>query len=104
MRATEIKDRWFPELGGLTLRLLQVHRLMIEYLWEQNILRMSGGGINERTSDTHYQDLRELQDATLDSLFLRCRQLIGESELKWQRTRSDFSFSNSVSSQPSSPG
>ena len=100
-RATEIKDRWFPELGPLLVRLLHSHRLMIEYLWEQNILRMSGDAMHERGADTRYQDLRDLQDATLDSLFMRCRQLIGEGELKWSRTRSDFSFSNSLSSQPS---
>lgn len=101
-KASEIKDRWFPELGGLLVQLLRSHRLMMEYLWEQNILRMSGGSLHERSTDTRYQELRDLQDATLDSLFLRCRQLIGDSDPKWHRTRSDFSFSNSIHSQPSS--
>jgi hypothetical protein len=103
MRASEIKDRWFPELSSLMVRLLQSHRLMVEYMWEQNILRMSGGGATAPAGGARrLRELRDLQDATLDSLFLRCRQLIGESDLKWHRTRSDFSFSSSLNA--STPG
>ena len=55
-------------------------------------------------ADPRYHHLRDLQDAALDSLFLRCRQLIGEDDLNWSRTRSDFSFSSGMGmSHPSTP-
>jgi hypothetical protein len=56
-------------------------------------------------ADPRYHQLRDTQDAALDSLFLRCRELIGDSDSAWRRTRSDFSFSSGMGmhSRPSSP-
>jgi hypothetical protein len=102
LRASQIRDEWFPELAGLMVRLLQSHRMMMEYLWEQNLMHMGGGG-RAMHGDARYRELEDLQDATLDSLFLRVRELIGQNEMKWHRTRSDFSFSSgeNVPSHPS---
>lgn len=102
-QAVQIKDAHFPELTPLMLQLLQTHRALMQYLWEQNILRMT----HAAPSSPHYvqpayQQLRDTQDGALDSLFLRCRQLIGDDEVEWQRTRSDFSFSGDMN-VPSSP-
>jgi hypothetical protein len=105
-QAVQIKDEHFPELSRLMLQLLQMHRELMQYLWEENILRMSGAGTGRpHYADPRYHQLRDTQDAALDSLFLRCRQLIGERDTEWRRTRSDFSFSSSMggSSQPSVP-
>jgi hypothetical protein len=106
-QAVHIKDEHFPELSKLMVQLLQSHRELMQYFWEENILRMTHAGDARRPhyADPRYHQLRDLQDAALDSLFLRCRQLIGDSEREWTRTRSDFSFSNdmSVPSHPSSP-
>src|SRR5690606_8910940 len=78
-QAVQIKDQHFPELGRLMLQLLQTHRELMQYLWEQNILRVSGGGINRpHYADPRYHQLRDMQDAALDSLFLKCRELIGD--------------------------
>ena len=104
-QAVQIKDEHFPELARLMLQLLQTHRELMQYLWEENILRMSGGGSGRPYyADPRYHQLRDTQDAALDSLFMRCRQLLGESDSEWRRTRSDFSFSSGMlHSQPSSP-
>jgi len=105
-QAVQIKDQHFPNLSKLMVQLLQSHRELMRYLWEQNILRMTGGGsARPHYADPHYHQLRDEQDATLDSLFLQCRALIGETEVTWKRTRSDFTFSSQLSqpsSQPSS--
>lgn len=102
-QAVQIKDEHFPELGKLMLQLLQTHRELMQYLWEENILRMSGGGSGRpHYADPRYHQLRDTQDAALDSLFLRCREAIGESDTEWRRTRSDFSFSSGLS-LPSHP-
>jgi len=99
-KAVQIKDAHFPELSRLMVQLLQSHRELMQYLWEENILRMSGGGSGRpHYADPRYHQLRDTQDAALDSLFLRCRELIGES-VEWRRTRSDFTFSSQLS-QPS---
>jgi hypothetical protein len=103
MKAVQIKDEHFPELAGLMLQLLQTHRELMEYLWEENILRMTHAApLRAPGADSGYQDVRDRQDATLDSLFLRCRQLIGDTDVRWQRTQSDFSFSSSLNA-PSRP-
>lgn len=99
-QAVQIKDQHFPELSKLMLQLLQSHRELMQYLWEENILRMSGAGAERpHYADPRYHQLRDTQDAALDSLFLHCRDLIGDSELEWRRTRSDFSFSSGMGSQ-----
>lgn len=101
-QAVQIKDQHFPDLSKLMLQLLQSHRELMQYLWEQNILRMSGAGAaRPHYADPLYHQLRDAQDSTLDSLFLKCRELIGETGVEWKRTRSDFTFSSQMS-QPSS--
>ena len=105
-QACQIKDEHFPELGGLMVQLLQSHGELMQYFWEENILRMTHSGAGRpHYADPRYHLLRDMQDGALDSLFMRCRRLIGETESGWQRTRSDFSFSTgaSIPSQPSSP-
>jgi hypothetical protein len=105
-QAVQVKDQHFPELSGLMVQLLQTHRELMQYLWEENILRMThASAARPHYADPRYHQLRDRQDAALDSLFMRCRQLIGDREVKWQRTRSDFSFSSGLDlpSQPSSP-
>jgi hypothetical protein len=102
-QAVRIKDGDFPELAPLMLKLLQTHRELMQYLWEQNILRMSHAAAHPpHYGDPRYHQLRDVQDAALDSLFLRCRQLIGDNESEWRRTRSDFSFSGDLN-LPSRP-
>lgn len=107
-QACQIKDQWFPELGPLMVQLLHSHRELMQYFWEQNILRLSlAATARPHYADPRYHQLRDQQDGALDSLFMHCRQLIGDTESNWQRTRSDFSFSsgmNSMSSTPSPPG
>ena len=104
-QAVQLKDEHFPELSKLMLQLLQTHRELMQYLWEENILRMSGAGSGRpHYADPRYHQLRDTQDAALDSLFMRCRQLIGETDSEWRRTRSDFSFSSGMGmSTPSTP-
>jgi hypothetical protein len=105
-QAVKIKDEHFPELHRLTVQLLETHRELMKYLWEENILRMTHAS-HQRAhyADPRYHALRDTQDAALDSLFMRCRQLIGEGEMTWTRTRSDFNFSSGLSlpSQPTTP-
>jgi hypothetical protein len=40
-QAVRIKDAHFPELAPLMVQLLQTHGELMQYLWEQNILRMT---------------------------------------------------------------
>lgn len=102
-QAVQIKDEHFPQLSPLMVQLLQAHRELMQYLWEENILRMGGAAQRPHYADPRYHALRDMQDATLDSLFLRCRELIGDSEVTWSRTHSDFNFSSSMSHMPSTP-
>ena len=94
-QAVQLKDEHFPELAKLMVQLLQTHRELMQYLWEENILRMTHSG-HQRPyyADPRYHQLRDTQDAALDSLFLRCRELIGDANSEWRHTRSDFSFSS----------
>ena len=104
-QAVQLKDAHFPELAGPMLQLLQTHRELMKYLWEENILRMTHSTQRPHYADPRYHQLRDTQDAALDSLFVRCRQLIGDSDSEWRRTRSDFSFSSGMEapSHPSTP-
>jgi hypothetical protein len=62
------------------------------------------GSARPHYADPRYHHLRDMQDGALDSLFDRCRELIGEHDLEWKRTRSDFTFSSGMGmSQPSAP-
>lgn len=102
-QAVQVKDEHFPELSRFMLQLLQTHRELMQYLWEENILRMSHAGQQRPYyADPRYHQLRDTQDAALDNLFLRCRELIGEKHGKWRDTRSDFSFSSGMET-PSPP-
>jgi hypothetical protein len=102
-QAVRIKDEHFPELAPLMVQLLQMHGELMQYLWEQNILRMThSDGMRPHYGDPRYHQLRDGQDAALDSLFLRCRELIGDAQMQWRSTRSDFSFS-STNDMPSGP-
>jgi hypothetical protein len=106
-QACQLKDQWLPELSPLMLKLLHAHRELMQYFWEEKILRMTQSAPpRPYYADVRYHHLRDLQDAALDSLFLRCRALIGESDHTWHRTRSDFTFSSGLSlpTDPSSPG
>jgi len=93
--AVQVKDQHFPELSRLFLELLQSHRELMQYLWEENILRMSQAG-HQRPyyADPRYHQLRDAQDTVLDRLFMTCRDLIGEEHGGWSHTRSDFGFSS----------
>jgi hypothetical protein len=105
-QAFQIRDEWFPDLAGLMVQLLHSHRELMQYFWEENILRMTHSASQRpHYADPRYHHLRDMQDAALDSLFMRCRQLIGDDDLNWHRTRSDFTFSSGVSmpSHPSTP-
>lgn len=102
-QAVRIKEEDFPELSPLMVKLLHTHRELMQYLWEQNILRMTHAAtLGPHYADPRYHQLRDTQDAALDSLFLRCRQLIGDDGSEWKRTRSDFSFSGDQNA-PSRP-
>lgn len=103
-QATRIKDEHFPQLGPLLLKLLHSHRDLMEYLWEESILRLTHAAPRRpHYADPRYHQLRDRQDAALDSLFLQCRQLIGDAESGWSRTHSDFSFSSGTNQVPSTP-
>lgn len=105
-QACQIKDQWLPELAPLMLKLLHTHRELMAYFWEENILRIKQAAVRPHHADPRYHHLRDMQDAALDSLFLRCRELIGVGDGEWHRTRSDFAFSSGLSlpSQSSLPG
>jgi len=104
-QAVQIKDEHFPELAKLMVQLLHSHRELMQYLWEENILRMTHSG-HQRPyyADPRYHQLRDTQDAALDSLFLRCRELIGDANTEWRHTRSDFSFSSETGMSTPSNG
>ena len=104
-QAFQIRDEWFPELAGLMVQLLHSHRELMQYFWEENILRMTQASQRPYYADPRYHHLRDAQDLTLDKLFERCRELIGDAEVAWHRTRSDFSFSSGgLGGHPSTPG
>ncbi|GAB3650368.1 hypothetical protein [Ramlibacter alkalitolerans] len=103
-QAVEIKDEHFPELTALMQQLLRTHHELMHYLREENALRMAKvAPLRAHYADPRYHNLRDRQDAALDSLFMRCRQLIGDSGQEWQRTRSDFSFSGDATGLSSQP-
>jgi hypothetical protein len=103
-KAVQIKDQHFPELARLMQQLLQTHRQLMQYLWEDNLLRnRDSAPVRPHYADPRYHQLRDTQDAALDSLFAKCRELIGRTESGWRRTRSDFSFSSALGGASSRP-
>jgi hypothetical protein len=96
--ARQIKSEWFPSLSQHMVPLLQAHSRMVEYLWEQSLLRLTQGSAWQPAyQDAQYQQLRGAQEDLIDELIASCRELIGDTTQVWQRTGSDFAFSSSVS-------
>jgi hypothetical protein len=97
----EIKRDWFPSMHPQVLRLLKAHHRLVQYLWEQSLLRMSlGAGWVPPNEDPAYQQLRAEQEDLIDEMIETCRQITGDSSRTWQRTGSDFNFSNAVRNGP----
>jgi hypothetical protein len=102
--ARRIKRECFPELSQHMVRLLQAHSRVIEYLWQQNLLRLSqGSGWRPAYEDSQYQQLRGAQEDLIDEMIDMCRELIGDARQPWQRTGSDFSFGSSLGLTSTSP-
>jgi hypothetical protein len=95
-RARQIKRDWFPDLSQHMVLLLQAHSRVIEYLWQQNLLRLSQASAwRPAHEDRQYQQLRGAQEDLIDDMIALCRELIGDACQPWRRTGSDFSFSSS---------
>ena len=96
--ARRIKREHFPTLGQHMVRLLQAHSRVIEYLWQQNLLRLSqGSGWRPAYEDPQYQQLRGAQEDLIGEMIDICRELTGDAGQPWRQTGSDFAFSNSLS-------
>jgi hypothetical protein len=96
--ARRLKREWFPSLAPQMVGLLQAHSRMIEYLWEQSLLRLSQGAAwRPACEDAQYQQLRGAQEELIDEMITCCRQLIGGDPRQiWKPTGSDFTFSNGL--------
>lgn len=95
-RARQIKREWFPGLSQHMVRLLQAHSRVIEYLWQENLLRLSqGSGWRPAYEDRQYQQLRGAQEELIDEMIALCRELIGDAGVPWRATGSDFTFGGS---------
>ncbi|MES3000581.1 MAG: hypothetical protein V4787_07805 [Pseudomonadota bacterium] len=96
-RARQIKHQYFPELSSHMIRLLQAHSRVMEYLWQQNLMRLTqGAGWRPAREDAPYQQLRGAQEELIDEMVARCRELIGDAREQWRATGSDFSFSTGL--------
>jgi hypothetical protein len=96
--ARRIKREHFPTLGQHMVRLLQAHSRVIEYLWQQNLLRLSqGSGWRPAYEDPQYQQLRGAQEDLIGEMIDICREVIGDARRPWSETGSDFAFGNSRS-------
>jgi hypothetical protein len=92
-RAREIKRDWFPSLSQHLAGLLQTHSRLIEYLWEQDLQRLSQGmAWRPAHLDSQYQQLRATQEELIDEMIGVCREIIGDADRHWQSTGSDFAF------------
>ena len=101
VRACRIKSERFPDLSQQMVRLLQAHSRVIEYLWQQNIVRLTqGSGWLPAYQDKQYQQLRAAQEELIDDMIALCRELIGDASQPWRRTGSDFAFTNSTMGWP----
>jgi hypothetical protein len=95
-QACRIKRDYFPGLSQHMVHLLQAHSRVIEYLWQQNLVRLSRGcGWPPAHEDKQYQQLRGAQEDLIDDMIAMCRELIGDAREPWRRTGSDFAFNNS---------
>jgi hypothetical protein len=96
-QARRLKREWFPSLAPYMVGLLQAHSRMIEYLWEQSLLRLSQGAAwRPACEDAQYQQLRGAQEELIEEMIARCRELMGDAGQVWKRTGSDFAFSNGL--------
>lgn len=96
-QARQIRRECFPELSQAMVRLLQAHSRVIEYLWQQNLLRLGqGSGWRPVYEDRQYQHLRGAQEELIDEIIAKCRELIGDASEPWRRTGSDFAFSSQL--------
>jgi hypothetical protein len=94
-RARAIKRESFPSLAPHMVRLLQAHSHVIEYLWQQSLLRLSQGAAWRPVhEDQPYRQLRGAQEELIDEMIVQCRELIGDARTPWHATGSDFAFSN----------
>lgn len=95
-QACRIKSESFPDLSQPMVLLLQAHSRVIEYLWQQNLVRLTqGSGWLAAHEDKQYQQLRGAQEELIDDMIAQCRELIGDASEPWRRTGSDFAFTNS---------
>ncbi len=99
-RARKLQHGFFPQLSEHLLRLLQAHSRMVEYLCEQDMLRLSRGeGWKPAYQNQQYQQLRGAQEELIDEMIVMCRESIGEAGVSWQATGSDFAFTNSAAAK-----
>jgi hypothetical protein len=93
-RARRIRGEHFPELAAHMLRLLQSHSRVMEYHWQQSLLRLTQGAAwVPAHHDTQYLQLRAAQEDLIDEMVVLCRELVGDSPRRWHATGSDFAFS-----------
>lgn len=105
IQAGRITRECFPDMAQHMHRLLQAHSRVIEYLWEQKLVRMSeASGWPAAGDDRQYAQLRGAQEDMIDDMVELCRELIGDARAPWQRTGSDFAFSGSGMMGMSQPG
>jgi len=94
-QARRIMRECFPDISQHMIRLLQAHSRVIEYLWQQNLVRLSqGSGWMPAHEDKQYQQLRGAQEDLIDDMIALCRELIGDAAQPWRSTGSDFAFTN----------
>ncbi|MEO7390973.1 MAG: hypothetical protein ABIU58_02295 [Ramlibacter sp.] len=104
-KALAIKDAAFPALSQHMLRLLQAHSLLIEYLWQHNLLRLSQAtGWVPAYQDPQYQQIRGAQEDLIEEMIALCHELMGDIGKTWQVTGSDFNFSSSLTMSTQTPG
>lgn len=105
VEAGRITRKCFPDMAQHMHRLLQAHSRVIEYLWQQKLVRMSDASGSPPVSDERqYAQLRGAQEDMIDDMVELCRELIGDAREPWQRTGSDFAFSASSMGISSRPG
>jgi hypothetical protein len=96
--ALRIRQAAFPGLSQHMLRLVQAHSRVIEYLWEQNLLRLSQAAAwRPPYLDPQYQQIRGAQEDLIQEIIGLCQEIIGDRSREWRRTGTDFAFSGSPS-------
>lgn len=94
----------FPALSQHTLRLLQAHSRLVEYLWQQNLLRLSQAvGWRPAYQDPQYLQIRGAQEDLIQEMIGMCQEAIGDRAQEWRRTGTDFAFSSSTSAAATEP-